>query len=395
VVDEATHALLSPVPGISSSGITMPGCPTDIERRRLRAQALARLSSLAVRGATVALPDSSPDDARTYEQHQIDHVPRITRSITGRRCVQFLNVAGDRAVRLRTPYFACGFVSQPVTIFICAVALVDGCILSGLRRRFEVGHMYPDSSRDALIDMSSVCVSASQKDPPKEAEVGGGFRRTGASGGLVIGGGATGSDSETEAGSGYSSSSNGSSTMSVPPENCIHRGTIGPGAWHCYTVVMDGKGTEVRVDGRREEKAFAGGCGDGVLDGLTLGADHHFDFPLCDGGALEGDGEGTIAEVAAFKGRMDEGDIECIERRLMAKHGISPGTKMSPIEDEWGRQVQALIAQPHPWKLEGRVPLRIAARHHSVAWYRANKVTGEDLHVPRIGSKLGTGSSDW
>jgi len=261
--------------------------------------------------------------------------------------------------------------------------------------------MYPDSSRDALIDMSSICASASQRDPPKEALVRGGFRQATLSNSVEGQSGTIGSgrcsDSETEAGSGYSSSSSGSSTMSVPPEKFIHRGTIGPGDWHCYTIVMDGENTKIRVDGRCEGGAsIGGGCGGGVLDGLTIGSDHHYDFPLCDGGALEGEGEGTIGEIAVFKGRMDETDIKCVERQLMADHSIIAATEMASIEDEWKRQAQALIAQPYPWNLVGKpVPLRVAARHQSVAWYRTNKVTGEVLHVPRIGSKLGTGSSDW
>ena len=59
-------------------------------------------------------------------------------------CVQFLNWDSSSAVRMRTSEFLCGPVPQPVTVFVVGIASEDGCFVSGLRGRFEIGHMYPD-----------------------------------------------------------------------------------------------------------------------------------------------------------------------------------------------------------------------------------------------------------
>ena len=155
--------------------------------------------------------------------------------------------------------------------------------------------------------------------------------------------------------------------------------------------------------------------GSGILDGLTIGSDHHFDMSLCYG-EMDGEcGQGAISELAIFKGRMDMDDITKLEDYLMKKHGICSAQKQKqftvdkndartkPIkignlreEDEWRRQAHALIAQRPPWDLVGDpVPLRVAANHYSVAWQRIDEITGMPLRVSRIGHKTGNGSSDW
>jgi hypothetical protein len=59
--------------------------------------------------------------------------------------------------------------------------------------------------------------------------------------------------------------------------------------------------------------------GSGVLDGLSIGSDHQFDMSLCYG-EIEGEcGQGAIAEIAVFKGAMEEPDIEQLEKHLMQK----------------------------------------------------------------------------
>ena len=219
-----------------------------------------------------------------------------------------------------------------------------------------------------------------------------------------------------------------------PSEDRIHRGTTGPGLWHCYVAVFDGLSSFIRVDGEEEPQQKVQSndseigiddpdspsnsgryVGSGTLDGLTLGSDHLFDMSLCYG-EIDGEcGQGAISELAVFKGRMDLSDITMLESYLMKKHGI-PSVKwrsefissqnksrLQPIrignqweEDEWKRQANALISQRPPWDLVGDpVPLRVAANHHTVAWQRADCITGTPLRVSRIGHKLGNGSSDW
>ena len=154
------------------------------------------------------------------------------------------------------------------------------------------------------------------------------------------------------------------------------------------------------------------GCG--TLDGLTIGSDHQFDMSLCRG-EIEGQcGEGAIAELVVFKGRMNDSDMVKLENHLMKKHGILSvkGTRefvagensirMKPLniechltEDEWRRQAHALIEHCWPAELEESLPLRVAANHHSVAWRRTNEITGSPVMIQRIGTKNGNGSSDW
>ena len=156
--------------------------------------------------------------------------------------------------------------------------------------------------------------------------------------------------------------------------------------------------------------------GSGILDGLSIGSDHQFDMSLCYG-EIEGEsGQGSIAELVVFKGRMPDCDIELLEKYLMKKHGLlsvqekkdyiakENSNRMKPLdieachlqEDEWKRHVHALIEQRRPWKLDGlNVPLRVAANHHSVAWRRTNDITGQRMRITRIGAKNSNGSSDW
>lgn len=213
-------------------------------------------------------------------------------------------------------------------------------------------------------------------------------------------------------------SSTGGGSTELPRDENICRGRMGPGLWHCYAVVFDAETSVIRVDGL-EEQIENQSCGNGVLDGLTLGSDHCFQMSLCFGGGDADEGEGTISEFVVFKGRLSTCDIERMENHLMKKHGIAPASSVpAPVkdkeclpdndedkqqpsactwqEDEWKRQVHALIVQPAPWKLQGKgVPLRVAARHRSVAWQRVSSVTGQVVKVPRIGCKWGNGSSDW
>ena len=123
----------------------------------------------------------------------------------------------------------------------------------------------------------------------------------------------------------------------------------------------------------------------------------------------------AIAELAIFKGRMDDADIEQIESHLMKKHGLLTAKEKveycrkensnlsKPIniedhwqEDDWSRQAHALIDQRPPWKLVSEpIPLRVLANHPSVVWKGVSSITGVPLRITRIGAKKSNGSSDW
>lgn len=350
------------------------------------------------------------------------------------RSLQFLNAEGSHAVRIMTPPFDCGPIQGPITVFCVGIATEDGCFFSGLNRRYELGHMYPTNPRDALIDQSPVCLATDRGGHATAATSP--FGNTGLhnySNAHSLDSDDSSCDSHVKCpalrefgvkcecpiedmrmGSSLSNYMDEDDDADEPREEDICRGQIGPGLWHCYVAVFDGHDSMIRVDGRTEETGFSRqdtdsmqesssssslSMGESTMDGLTIGADHCFDMSLCYGDGMNGEGEGAISELAAFKGRMSMADIENMERYLMEKHGIpsrTTGPTTPAQEDEWRRQAHGLIVQPPPWKLRGEpVPLRVMAKHKSVAWHRTNVVTGKIVPVSRIGSKHSTGSSDW
>lgn len=346
----------------------------------------------------------------------------------GQRCLQFLNVDGSKAVYLRTPPFACGAVKCPVTMFCVGIATEDGCFVSGLDNRFELGHLHGIDEMDKSIDMSPICICAENNKHKEYPHEGGEFDRQ-----IVRSYSEDMSDSSCDD---YQIKRKGSilcqcqiqyhekndddssaekSSIEVNQANIL-RGQIGPGRWHCYTAIFDGSNSTIRVDGCTDR--IKNSCSNtqsqvgAVLDGLTIGSDHCFEMPLCFGAGSEGEGEGSISELAVFNGALPIEDVEKYERYLMQKHGIVHGQQQiypqqwnQPVienngnqwqEDLWRRQAHAMIVHPPRHEIGGAsIPLRVAARHRSVAWHRSNEVTGKAVQVSRIGSKQSHGSSDW
>jgi hypothetical protein len=207
----------------------------------------------------------------------------------------------------------------------------------------------------------------------------------------------------------------------------IHRGVTGPGQWRQYTAIFDGaEGSLIRVDGIPEpmdvqepkpmELSSRQSHGrqpvsvptQPVLDGLTIGSDHCFGMSLCCGYGSGGEGQGAIAELVILKGRLDEADLEALESHLMRKHGISFPMRAS-AEDrhrdaEWTRQSHLLynrsisaaarnrVGTSRPEAPSSGVPLRIMARHPSVAWHQIHPVTGTELRTNKIGNRP---NEDW
>jgi len=362
------------------------------------------------------------------------------------RCIQFLNADKNRAVYMRTHPFDCGPIQAPVTMFVVAIATEDGCFVSGLRRRFELGHLYGDGSVDSMVEMSPVCL-ATESSKPRAFRGSGGYQDIDSDDSSMFGGVrrvAENGDNNCNCkiqwkqkyergGSSDDRSSDGDEESPYHSEvdtNRIVRGALGPGRWHVYTATFDGKRSVIRIDGvdepLREEGKGADTNDIPILDGLTIGSDHLFDMSLCFGEGSEGEGAGSITELAAFKGAMDRQDIYKIEDHLMRKHGIlhgSTGYAKYPLsvnsadtlknlseqdvlrtiahdqwqEDKWRRDVHSLMMHAPPClpPSGSGIPLRIVARHRSVAWYRCCEVTGKPIRVSRIGSKQSNGSSDW
>jgi hypothetical protein len=323
-------------------------------------------------GSTAARPDS-PSTAPVMSYNEA----------TGLACVSFLTATGDAATRLRTDIFPSGPIAQPVTVFMVGVALEDGCFLSGIKSRFEVGCMYPTTQIERLMDKSPIKMSASTQS------LRGGVEKLN----VEDGDDTTSSDEDDD------DKSSNASVSSLPPICDVVAGVTGPGRWHLYTAVFDGENSVIRVDGVDETTSVEGnGVGTGSLDGLTLGGDHRFDISLCDGGGGlcgDGDGDGALSEVAVFQGRLAVPDIERMEEYLLKKHGLERGSKAKQDDDRDRLYAHALIHQPQPWKLVQRIPLRIAAAERSVSWEKYDNVTGEKLFVTRIGTNKSGSSSEW
>jgi len=310
---------------------------------------------------------------------------------------------------MKTAPWKCGAVDEPITVFLVGIATEDGVFISGLNGRFALGHMYPHTKRNRTTDLSNVCISTETTFfEPKSLNSASQYRERlrvasdmDNSTGICVSDGICStqifcSDSSDEGE--YLSSNASTSPMSDASEEEIFRGRTGPGMWHCYTAVFDGKNSEIRVDGISETNmgALHQSCGNGSLDGLTIGSDHKFHMSLCFGEGSAGEGEGAISEIAMFKGHLPDEDIVSIERYLMEKHGIPKATEHSWVEDEMRRRIHALIVQSPPWPVEGTpIPLRVAAEHPSVAWFKVNPVTGNKIAVKRIGCRSTAESSDW
>jgi hypothetical protein len=366
-------------------------------------------------------------------------------------CIQFLNIDSSHAVRLFTPPFEQGPISTPLTVFCVAVATEDGCFFSGLRRRFEVGHLYPGDEDSGLIERSPVCISAeydnrsrplqstrtdtsNDKDDIKRLSSSAMGQRT--SSNVVF---QNSDDSscdmsymESAAGdpgwkcdcplSGLGDLLDEEEAASAQPESSnvvertsqVCRGRLGPGTWHCYVAIFHGDQSEIRIDGVAEpvtcnpQTPFSSRA---YLDGITIGADHTFDMSLCFGQGSDGEGEGAMAELAIFKGHFNETDLMAVEAHLMTKHGIPHPNRPSEeiaADDEYARLAHGLLAaECDPGSsdnsTDGRttnlhskpVPLRYLTKLRGVAWKQSNPVTGEAISVQRIGTKAGNSSSDW
>lgn len=350
-----------------------------------------------------AYGDSKMDDA--------DSVPVPSCTTIGReqRSIQFLNADGSHAVCMMTPHFACGPLTEPVTILCVGIATEDGCFLSGLHHRFELGHMYPNGAMEEVTELSPVCIATdtwhAENEPlvPNNDNDGPVFE--------LSGGDDSSYDFSEEGGSSsficeciFNGVGDKVEELDLDANRKVHRGKRGPGAWHVYVAVFDDENSMVRIDGLTEPLQAGDlmqGAHPGMLDGLTIGSDHCFGMSLCCGHGSGGEGEGAIAELAVFRGRLDISDIEVLERQMMQRHGIPSSPDAAPAsvwqENTWERQAQALFwsTPDHDWNFEHRVPLRMMARHRSVAWKQSSPVTGKEVRIQKIGCRPGGSSSDW
>lgn len=354
------------------------------------------------RGITPADQCALLQNRRRIDRLQRDVCPRvIRRKELGTKAVQFLNATQSHAVCMMTPRFEPP-IRSPMTILCVGVATEDGCFLSGLFNRLELGHLYPQTAVHSATELSSICLATDSLYPAMVK---------------------TEEDSEASS-DGFGIDSDASESLvqnctcqyrgvcdkaAIPEETddssreppFVCRGSTGPGSWHCYVAILDGNNTVIRVDGIQESSIVSSSLEglsvepNTILDGLTLGSDHCFGMSLCCGGMSDGSGHGAIAEVAVFSGRLPNHDITMLEQYLMQKHAIPAPCELD--RDQWEREAHALLMVEDETGLGfgGNVPLRYLARHRSVAWSQCDPVTGESLEVKRIGSRLHAESSDF
>lgn len=362
---------------------------TEQERIRMEHQQLAALQTKA-----------------RIRELQLDVLPRVmVRSRSGKACLQFLNGPGSHAVCMMTPRFATGSIPEPVTILLVGMASEDGCFVSGLRERFELGYLYPSDRLSEITERSSICL-ATDIIPAKNNDPSTSF---------------SGSQSDAQAQSLDTSlsmhdDSEDGSDQQFEEEKChcvfdgitnkydemdendkrLHRGLIGPGQWHCFVAVFDGLNSVIRVDGLEEpmhNRPFAlENFKKATLDGLTIGSDHCFGMSLCSGQGSS-DMEGAIAELAVFEGRLDEQDIRVLEAKMMSKHRIPLGEISRWREHLWIKQADAVLT--HSARLNATIPLRYLARNPKVAWELHHPITEQSITIQRIGSRPGGSSSEW
>jgi hypothetical protein len=403
-------------------------------------------TTIAVRGATIARPDqyclcrdtcSDPDDDEDELRREL--LPRALA-----RAVQFLNADGSHAVCMTTPKFD-GFVKMPITICLVGIATEDGCFVSGLERRVELGHGMVHSSPTSIAssdDLSPVClVTECYGHDDDDAMLEDASSPTHA---IHNGDDDNSTCSDSDDSNNHDAQScdcayrnvrskvdslqrpdtTPTSTMNnnnynnnhvttaaaaadclAPTTKSVYQGQLGPGQWHCYVAVYDGTKSEIRIDGIREPitASSENSVDDNNnrttvrLDGLTIGSDHTWDMSLCSGYGSGGEGQGAIAELAVFQGRLDACDIEQLEAQMMNRHDIARVDAKSRSEQwheyKWARQAQALLDGQ-----TGRVPLRILANHKSVAWKMQNHVTGKSIPIQKIGCRQSgedSSTSEW
>ncbi len=222
--------------------------------------------------------------ATRFKSRAIDLVPTVVvrdddvHHRRQRRGVRFRSADESHATRLITPFFTCGGVEGPVTMFLVVHSDEEGCWVSGRNSRFEVGHRFTshgdahtvtlvgnnnhgnsssddDDDDDDDYDPPFQCLCRFQSDDPFRAK---------------------------------------HLSAHAPSEDRIFRGCLTPVERpnvSCYCAVFDGKESMVRVNTREETQRRISRVSDlshairydpdrngltvgsGLLNGLSLGAE--------------------------------------------------------------------------------------------------------------------------
>ena len=135
----------------------------------------------------------------------------------------------------------------------------EGCFLSGRSERFELGHLYPTTARDVQFDVAPVAIATGKGGQRHAAAATGSgdseVSRSRASTALPLSFWSAPAAlrpfltvmpllpqahrclCEFNSGDPFAP---GEVRAEEPQEDCIYRGSTGPGRWHCYVAVFDG-----------------------------------------------------------------------------------------------------------------------------------------------------------
>ena len=220
------------------------------------------------------------DAVRTrFNSRVVDLVPTVVVNDDDdhhqRRGVRFLSAEESHATRLITPFFACGGIEGPVTMFLVVHSDEEGCWVSGRNSRYEVGHRFTchgdahtvtlvgnrhgvsssEEDDDDDYDPPFQCLCLFQSDDPYRAK---------------------------------------HLSEDAPSEDRIFRGCLTPAERpnvSCYCAVFDGKESMIRVNAKEETQRRISRVSDlsheirydpdrnglmvgsGLLNGLSLGAE--------------------------------------------------------------------------------------------------------------------------
>lgn len=223
------------------------------------------------------MPQTIHDVTSRFNSRTVDLLPTVVVNDDQRSGIRFCSADASHVTRLITPFFNCGGVEGPVTMFLVVSSDDESCWVSGRNSRFEVGHRFTshgeahtvtlvgnqhggsswsdDDDDDDDYDTPFQCLCLFQSDDPFRAK---------------------------------------HLSEEAPSEDRIFRGcltTVERSEVGCYCVVFDGKQSMIRVNTKEDTQKRVSRVGNlwreirydperngmmvgsGVLNGLSLGAE--------------------------------------------------------------------------------------------------------------------------
>ena len=88
------------------------------------------------------MPQTIHDVTSRFNSRTVDLLPTVVVNDDQRSGIRFCSADASHVTRLITPFFNCGGVEGPVTMFLVVSSDDESCWVSGRNSRFEVGHRF-------------------------------------------------------------------------------------------------------------------------------------------------------------------------------------------------------------------------------------------------------------